>query len=284
GELVGVASYERRGPEEPEAEFAVFVDDRHQGRGIGTLLLEHLTRFARAHGIHRLYGEVLAANFRMLRVADGLAATTTSRVGDGVVEVSMPTTVDEAAIADVDARDRAAERASLRPLLAPRSVAVVGAGRRPGGVGHEVLRAIIGYGFAGPVYAVNPHADRIHVTLPPASPDGDGPGETRVVPCYPSLAELPGPAELAVIAVPADQVSGVLTDAAAAGTRGAVILSAGFSEAGQEGRVRQEEVLRLARSAGIRLVGPNCLGIINTDPEVQLDASFAPQTPRPGGL
>jgi acyl-CoA synthetase (NDP forming)/GNAT superfamily N-acetyltransferase len=284
GDLVGVASYERRGPEEPEAEFAVFVDDRHQGRGIGTLLLEHLSRFARAHGIRRLYGEVLAANSRMLRVADGLAATTTSRIGDGVVEVSVATTVDEAAIADVDARDRTAERASLRPLLAPRSVAVVGAGRRPGGVGHEVLRAIIGYGFAGPVYAVNPHTDHIQLTLPPSSRDGDAPGETRRVPSYPSLADLPGPAELAVIAVPADQVAGVLADAAAAGTRGAVILSAGFSEAGEEGRIRQAEVLRLARSAGIRLVGPNCLGIINTDPEVRLDASFAPQPPRPGGL
>ena len=288
GELIGVASYERRGPQDPTAEFALFVDDRQQGRGVGTLLLEHLTGYARANGINRLFGEVLAANARMLKVAKGLAARTTSQVGEGVVEVTVATTADEAALADIDARDRTAERASLRPLLAPRSVAVVGVGRGPGGVGREVLQALIGYGFAGPVYAVNPHADHIRITRPQPTLTGAGGGTPAVapldVPAYPSLARLPGPAELVVIAVPADQVAAVLADAAAAGTRAAVILSAGFSEAGAQGRASQAELVRLARAAGIRLVGPNCLGIINTDPEVRLDASFAPGPPLPGGL
>src|SRR5690606_36425216 len=123
------------------------------------------------------------------------------------------------------------------------------------------------YGFTGPVYPVNPHASVI-----------------AGVPAYPSLSELPGPAELVVIAVPADQVAGVLRDATHAGTRAAVVLTAGFSETGAAGQASQAELVRIARSAGIRLVGPNCLGVINTDPNVRLDASFAPEPPRAGGL
>jgi acyl-CoA synthetase (NDP forming)/L-amino acid N-acyltransferase YncA len=267
GEIVGVASYERRDATDQAAEFAVFIDDAQQGRGIGTLLLEHLAGYARGHGVRRLYGEVLAGNAKMLKVARGLAAATTGHVPDGVVEVVVDTTADETALASVEERDRTAERASLRPLLAPRSVAVVGAGRTPGGVGHEILKGLIGYEFTGPVYPVNPHASAV-----------------AGVPAYPSLDQLPGPVELVVIAVPADQVAGVLAAAAGAGARAAVVLSAGFSEAGAPGAADQAELVRVARAGGIRLVGPNCLGVVNTDPQVRLDASFGPAPPRRGGL
>jgi acyl-CoA synthetase (NDP forming)/GNAT superfamily N-acetyltransferase len=267
GQLVGVASYEQDQPTDATAEFAIFVDDAAQGRGIGTLLLEHLATRAHRHRIKTLYGEVLADNARMLTVARDLTGQPGGRFADGEVRVTVTTAADEQALAAIDARDRTAERASLRPLLAPRSVAVVGAGRKPGGVGHEVLKGLTGYGFAGPVYAVNPHATAV-----------------AGVPAYPSLTALPGPAELVVIAVPADRVTTVLTDAAAAGARAAVVLSAGFSETGQAGRTSQAELVRIARAAGIRLVGPNCLGLVNTDPAVRLDASFAPEPPRPGGL
>ncbi|QSB16890.1 GNAT family N-acetyltransferase [Natronosporangium hydrolyticum] len=266
GETVGVASYERRGPQDHRAEFAVFVADRHQGRGIGTLLLEHLAQYARRHGITELFGEVLAGNARMLRVAGDLTAATTPYLADGVVEVTLTTAADEAALAAVAARDRAAGQASLRPLLAPHSVAIVGAGRT-GGVGHELLTGLVSYGFTGPVYPVNPHATAV-----------------AGVPAYPSLRHLPGPIELAVIAVPAPQVVTAVTDAAAAGARAAVVLSAGFADAGEAGTRRQDELVRAARAHNIRLVGPNCLGVINTDPLVRLDASFAPATPPAGGL
>jgi acyl-CoA synthetase (NDP forming)/GNAT superfamily N-acetyltransferase len=267
GALVGVASYERDKPTDLTAEFAVFVDDAAQGRGIGTLLLEHLATHAGRHGIEALHGQVLSDNARMLTVARDLTAHASGRWADGELRVSVTTAADGAALAAIDARDRTAERASLRPLLAPRSVAVVGAGRKPGGVGHEVLKGLVDYGFTGPVYAVNPHASAV-----------------AGVPAYPSLAQLPGPAELLVIAVPADQVSTVLREAAGAGTHAAVVLSAGFSETGQAGRASQAELVRIARAAGIRLVGPNCLGVVNTDPAVRLDASFVPEPPRPGGL
>jgi len=179
----------------------------------------------------------------------------------------VDTTATDRALAGIDTRDRTAERASLQPLLAPRSVAVVGAGRRPGGIGHEVLKALVGYGFTGPVYPVNPHASAV-----------------AGVPAYRSLAELPGPAELIVVAVPADRVARVLAAAPAAGAKAAVILTAGFSEAGEAGQAGQAELLRLARAGGIRLVGPNCLGVVNTDPQIRLDASFAPEPPARGGL
>jgi acyl-CoA synthetase (NDP forming)/GNAT superfamily N-acetyltransferase len=265
--VIGVASYERTSDSDRRAEFAVFVDDTHHGRGVGTLLLEHLAATARRQGITNLFGEVLPANGPMLRVAHDLTANARSRFDEGVVDVGLSTGSDEAAQRAVDDRERSAERASLRPLLAPGSVAVVGAGREPGGVGHETLRALREYGFTGRLYAVNPHAN-----------------EVGGVPAYPSLRRVPGPVDLAVIAVPAAAVADVLTDAAAAGVRAAVVLTSGFGEAGAGGGDLERRLVRMARDHGMRLVGPNCIGVLNTDPAVRLNASFAPATPPPGGL
>jgi acyl-CoA synthetase (NDP forming)/GNAT superfamily N-acetyltransferase len=266
GTVLGVASYERGGGDR-HAEFAVFVDEAHRDRGIGTLLIEHLAALARTRGITQLVGEVLPGNYRMLRVATDLSAHTLSRLDQGVVDVGLDTSADDAALLAVDARERTAQRASLRPMLAPGSIAVVGAGRSPGGIGHETLRSIVEYGFTGPVYAVNPHAD-----------------EVAGVPAVPSFAALPERVDLAVIAVPAPAVAAVLADAGAAGVRAAVVLSSGFGEVGPAGRGAQAELLRIAREHGIRLVGPNCIGVVNTDPAVRLNASFAPGTPPTGGL
>jgi acyl-CoA synthetase (NDP forming)/GNAT superfamily N-acetyltransferase len=267
GVLVGVASYERTSDTDRRAEFAVFVDDEHRGRGIGTLLLEHLAASARARGVDELLGEVLPQNVRMMRVARDLNGHSWSRFDDGVLDVGLSTAADDGGLRLVDERDRVAERASLRPLLAPTAVAVVGAGRAPGGIGHETLLAIREYGFTGAVYAVNPHASEVA-------------GE----PAYPSLRDLPGPVDLAVLAVPAPAVAGVLADAGAAGAGAAVVLGAGFGEAGEAGRIRQREVVEVARRHGIRLVGPNCIGILTTDPAVRLNASFVPAVPPAGGL
>jgi acyl-CoA synthetase (NDP forming)/GNAT superfamily N-acetyltransferase len=265
-DLVGVASCERT-DEAGRAEFALFVSPVQRGRGVGTLLLEHLAARAHRCGIAELVGEVLPGNNKMLRVARDLGAHGWSRFNDGIVDVGLDVDVDEATQVTIDGRDRIAERASLRALLSPASVAVVGAGRRPGGIGRETLLALRDYGFAGILYAVNRTGSEV-----------DG------VAGYRSVKELPRPVDLMVIAVPADEVSAVLADAAVAGVRGAVVLSSGLGEAGPDGRRRQQEVLRVARAHGIRLVGPNCLGVINTDPRVRLDASFAPAPPPAGGL
>ena len=265
--VVGVASAERTDDTGRRAEFSVFVAGPHRGRGIGTLLLEHLAARARRRGISKLIGEVLPDNIDMLRTARDLNAHAWSRFGDGIVDVGLDTSSDDTAAQAADLRNRTAERASLRALLAPASVAVVGAGHRPGSVGHETLRGLREHGFTGPLYAVNRSGAPVA-----------GAASHR------SVKELPPPVELLVIAVPADHVAKVLADGATVGVRAAVILSAGFGEDGPDGRRRQEELVRFARQHGIRLVGPNCLGVINTDPNVRLDASFAPHMPFPGGL
>ncbi|GIJ71505.1 bifunctional acetate--CoA ligase family protein/GNAT family N-acetyltransferase [Virgisporangium ochraceum] len=267
GRAIGVASYEVTDAD--HAEFAVLVDDARQGEGVGTLLLEQLAAEARRHGITELVGEVLPTNSMMLRVSRDLAPDTPRTMDHeyGVARVTVPTTPDAAALAAVCARDRTAAHHSLRPLLAPRSVAVVGAGRQPGGIGHEVLRALLAGGFTGPVYPVNPRAERI-----------------AGLPAYPSVAAVADPVDLAVIAVPAGQVRDVVAECAASGVGGAVILTAGLAETGGEGAAAQAEIVRLARAHGLRLVGPNCLGVVNTDPAVRLSATFAPSLPPAGGL
>jgi acyl-CoA synthetase (NDP forming)/L-amino acid N-acyltransferase YncA len=268
GALVGVASCDRTIDLDRRAEFSVFVAEHQRERGIGTLLLEHLGARARAHGITELVGEVLPGNAKMLRVARDLRAHAWSRFDNGVLDVGVGTDVqDDNSQLAADVRERSAERASLRAVLSPTSVAVVGAGRTHGGVGHETLRALRDYGFTGHLYAVNRTGRAV----------GGIPG-------FRSVGELPAPVDLLVIAVPADQVADVLVQAGAAGVRGAVILSSGFGEDGAPGRRRQRKILELARAHGIRLIGPNCLGVINTDPQVRLNASFAPSAPSRGGL
>ncbi len=266
GVVVAVASYERV-PGGDSAEFALLVDDRHHGRGIGTLLLEHLAEYARRHGVRKLVGDVLAENAAMLRLARDLAATSVAPPRAGVVEIEFATDLDDAALAAIDARERTAGHRSLTPLMAPRTVAVVGAGRKPGGIGHEVLCSILEHGFTGTVHPVNPHADEV--------------AGRRV---YPSVAAIGSPVDLAVVAVPAAMVLEIAEDCATAGARSMLVLTSGFGETDPAGHAAQAELTRIARRHGMRLVGPNCLGILNTSPAVRLAATFATQVPPAGGL
>lgn len=263
-DVAAVAGYERLSP--TEAEVALLVEDARQGEGLGTLLLEHLAALARSHGIEQLVGDVLTGNRQMARVFTDLGLPVSRTVEDGVARYRASSTPDEAAQAIFDEREARAEHASLEPLLAPRTVAVVGAGRR-GGVGHQVLTAILAGEFAGAVYAVNPHARRVS-------------GVTSV----PTVKDVPAPVDLAVIAVSTPALLGVVTDCAQAGVRAAVILTSGLGELDDEGKQLQARLLRIARGAGMRLVGPNCLGLVNTDPEISLNAWFAPTNPEPGHL
>jgi len=264
GQIIGVGSAERQ-PEGTSAEFALIVAEEHHGRGIGTLLLEALTARARQAGITELIGEVLPTNYPMVKLARDLGTQERATYADGVVVVRL-TTADADTTA-LDARDRQAAQRSLTPLLAPRSVAVIGAGREPGGVGHTVLANLVRGGYTGVLYAIHPTAAAI-----------------AGVPAYPSVDKTPGPVDLAVIAVPAALVAGVLEQCGHAGVRAVVIITAGFGEAGPTGREAQAELVRIARRHSIRIVGPNCLGILNTDPALRLHATFAAIEPEPGGL
>lgn len=255
-QIVGVASYERM-PGTDLGDFALLVADEWHGNGVGTLLLEQLAAQGRREGVRRLVGEILRENIPMVQVVRGMSPDAQLRAEVDLTFFSIDTEPGTAGVEAQELRERTAESHSLRPLLAPAVVAVVCAGRQPGGTGHEVLAGITARGFTGRVYAVNPHATIVA-------------GQ----PCHPTVAAVPERVDLVVIAVPADQVEGALADAGAAGARAAVVLSAGFSEAGAAGRVRQARLVRTARAHGIRLVGPNCLGVLNTDPEIRLSAMF----------
>lgn len=265
GGLVGVGRYDR----EPDgtAEVAFVVADSYQRRGVGTLLLEALVGYGAQHRIATFTAEVLPDNPAMLRVflESGLAVTTAT--GDEAIEVTIELAETPAYLDRRDERERASQAASLASVLRPASVAVVGAGRAPGGVGHAIVRGLLAGDFAGTVFPVNPHARSVCGVL-----------------AYPSLSSVPEPVELAVVAVQARQVADVARDAAAAGVRALVIVSSGFAELGEEGREAQAELLAIARSHGIRVVGPNCLGVLNTAPDVRCDATFAPGTASPGPI
>jgi acyl-CoA synthetase (NDP forming)/RimJ/RimL family protein N-acetyltransferase len=262
--MVGVARYDRW-PLRSEAEVAFFVDDEHRGRGIATVLLEYLAEAARRAGIRAFTATVLPTNTRMVAVFRRAGFETRSTFDDGVIEVHLDLQPTPAAEAAIEARAQQAEAEAVRLLLAPRSVAVVGAGRERTGVGHAVLRNLLAHDFNGPVYPVNPRTDHV--------------GGVR---SYAAIGDIDGPVDLAVVVVPAAQVPGVIEDCGAKGVKAVIVISAGFAESGSEGAALSAAALRAARRFGIRLLGPNCLGVINTDPEVRLHATFATPNPRRG--
>jgi acyl-CoA synthetase (NDP forming)/RimJ/RimL family protein N-acetyltransferase len=262
-DMIAVGRYER--VDADQAEVAFLVEDDHQGRGVGSVLLEHLAQAARERGIGRFVAEVLPHNHKMITVFREAGYTMASRLTDGVVHVEFEIRPTDDSIEVMTAREHRAEARSIQRLLTPRSVAVIGASRSRDKVGHALVRNLVRGGFTGPVFAVNPDATAV-----------------SGVPAYPSVRDVPGEVDLALVAVPADAVIDVVHDCAARGVKGLVVVSAGFAETGPDGRERQGELVRIARSYGMRVVGPNCLGIVNTDPAYSLNASMAPLVPPPG--
>ena len=156
---------------------------------------------------------------------------------------------------------------SLDPILRPQSIAVIGASRQPNTIGWQILHNLLNHGFQGPVYPVNPKARAIHS-----------------IQAYPSISAVPGPVDLALVVVPKQHVLKVVLESVAAGVRGLVIISAGFKEVGGEGVERERELLDVVRTAGIRMVGPNCMGVMNTNPGTSMNATFAPGAPPTGPI
>ncbi len=267
GRLVGVAAFERIN--DTAAEVALLVADEHHHLGIGTLLLEHLAAAARRVGINQFDAEVLAENGAAVQVLHDLGFHVGLRMEGSTELIEMDLTTDDRALQAMDNREQSAGEASLRPILSPASVAVIGAGQRAGGIGNQVLRNIIDGGFTGTIYAVNPRHDSV-----------------LGVPCVADAGQLPGAVDLAIVAVRADQVPQVVRDCGERGVRGVLLLTAGYSEIGEVGQARQREVIAIARRFGMRVVGPNCLGVQNTDPAVRLNATFAslPRLAGPLGL
>lgn len=266
--IVGFAGWAvvERGDTGARAEVSFSVEDALQGHGIGTLLLEQLAALAHAGGVTEFEADVLGDNQKMLDVFAASGFGVTRSIDGGVFHLTFGTAETPTSASAHDARDQRAAGRSLAPVLAPRSVALVGASARPGSVGRALLRNLQGR-FQGPLYLVNPHAELI-----------DG------AQVYPRVDAIGAPVDLAVIAVPAAGVESVVTDCARAGVRGVVVISAGFGETGPAGREVEHRLRALVRGAGMRLIGPNCLGALNTDPRIGLDATFAPTWPPAGNV
>jgi acetyl coenzyme A synthetase (ADP forming)-like protein len=265
GRIVSHASYVRI--DDHRAEVAFLVADAWQGRGISTIMLAHLAAAADGCGITTFTAQVLPANHRMIEVFRQSGFPIDRRVTRDAIEIELPTSLSPAAIERFEERERTAAIAAVRRFLAPRSVAVVGASRRRGTIGGEILHNLIAGGFTGPVYPVNPHVDTLQ-------------GLTA----YRSVGQIPDSVDLAVVVVPSAHVAEVARECAAAGVRALLVISAGFGETGEEGGGRQRELLAVCRASGMRLVGPNCLGVLNTAPDVRLNATFAAHPAPPGNV
>jgi len=253
--------------EDQRAEIALGVDRAFRGKGLASQLVERLALAAAYHDVRELSATAAESNRRLIEVLRSSGFPHEEQHGGGHVTFNLAVAPDEEGRARSALRDRLATAASLRPFFHPRAVAVIGASRDPGSLGFRTLHGLVLNRFAGPVYAVNPKADSI-----------------GAIPAYDSVRDIPGPVDLAIVLVPKQHVATVVDDCASIGVRAVVVISAGFAETGAEGRKRQKELLAKVRAHGMRMVGPNCMGLVNADPDVRLAATFAPVFPPAGNV
>ncbi|WP_182357350.1 bifunctional acetate--CoA ligase family protein/GNAT family N-acetyltransferase [Tomitella gaofuii] len=267
--IIAVGSYEGLDnvDDGKSAEVAFVVADNHQGRGLGPVLLEHLAGAAAENGLERFVAEVLAENRHMVSVFREAGYQVSRSYDGGVVHLEFDIDPTEALLSVRNARERAAEARSVRNVLTPRSIAVIGASTDPSKVGHAVLRNLLGAGFTGPVFPVNAEHRSV-----------------RGVRAYASVRDIPDDLDLAVVAVPAEAMDEVFEDCLAKEVKALVVVSAGFSETGPDGQEQERRLVRAARAHGMRVVGPNALGVANTDTAVGLNSTLAPVLPGRGRI
>jgi acetyl coenzyme A synthetase (ADP forming)-like protein len=265
GDVVAQASYDRITDDRAEVGFT--VTDSFQGRGLGTLLLKRLAEAASDDGVAVFEADVLADNNKMLDLFRESGLRITMKSEPGKVRVQFPTSITPEAQARFEAREQVAAMNAVRGMLAPRSVAVIGAGRKRKTIGGEVFHNLMDGGFNGPVYPVNPGAEVV-----------------QSVRAYKSILDIPGPVDLAVIVVPAKLAMAAAEECAQKGVHGMVVITAGFAETGPAGREMQKELLGIAREHGMRVIGPNCMGVINTHDDVRMNATFSPNAPIQGNV
>ncbi len=265
GGIVAAGHYRRDPREAGLAEVTFAVAEKLQGQGVGTRLLERLAEIARKRDIATFEAHMPDPNPRMLDVFANCGFSMTRRLDAGAARIAVTLEPTAALVERSADRSEQAAAASMALLLEPRSVAVIGASRERGKIGAEIFHNLVATGFRGKTFPVNPNA-----------------AEVEGVPCVPSLAAISEDVDLAVIAVPAAAVPAAIDECVARGVKGIVVITAGFSETGEDGRRREAALLEKIRNAGIRMVGPNCMGLVNTDPAVRLNATFAPTYPPEG--
>ncbi len=285
GELVAVARYDRspaavgdalgraaagtsQGPGQDgvgEAEVAFVVRDDHQGRGLGTVLLEHLASAAVARGIGRFVADVLPDNHRMIGVFRSAGFDEHVLLDSGVIRVTLELAAQPEYIERVEEREWTAAVRSIEHILRPTTIAVIEASGEPGSAGHDIVSNLLAGEFTGDVYPVNRQADTV--------------GGLR---SYRSVTDVPGPIDLALLAVPAHRMAEVVRECGAKGVRGLVVVTSGRADQEASGTGTDRDLVELARTFGMRLVGPDCMGVINTCPQVRMNATFAEHAPPPG--
>ena len=267
GALCGIAAYYRAAAKPERAEVAFAVADALQGHGLGTRMLERLAEIGRDHGVRAFDAYVLGDNLAMMDVFLQSGFALTQGLEQGVFHIALdlePTAQFESASGR---RAQLAAAASLRPFFEPRCIAVIGANAERGHIGSEILHNLRASGFTGTLVPVHPRAAEI-----------DG------LPAYASVRDVPGDVDLAIVVVPAARVSAVVDDCLAKGVRALVVISAGFGEVGEGGKKLQDELVEKIRAAGVRMIGPNCMGIVNSDPAFSLNATFSPVYPPQGRI
>jgi acetyl coenzyme A synthetase (ADP forming)-like protein len=265
GTIVALAGFVGTHAGADRAEVAFAVADTRQGRGVGTRLLERLAVTARARGLQRFDAYVLGDNRQMLDVFLDSGFEVHQRLESGVYHVVLTLAATDRFEEQAVRRSREAAIASMRPFFEPRAVAVVGASRTRGKIGSEVLHNLVACGFTGRVIPVHPAC-----------------AEVQGLTASPTVAGVQQPVDLAIVTVPAAQVLDAVDDCIAGGVRGICVISAGFGEADDEGRAREGALLDRIRRAGCRLIGPNCMGLVNTNPAFALNATFSPVYPPAG--
>lgn len=265
GRIVAIAAYYRDAKARERAEVAFVTEDALQGRGIASRMLEKLSEIAREHEISEFEAYVLGDNRKMMDVFINTGFEVKRRLDGGVFYITFPITPTAESEEKSSARSQAAASASMKVFFEPKSIAVIGAGRRRGTIGAEIFFNLVRAGFQGVVYPVNEKARVV-----------------GSVHAYPRVTDIPDEIDLAIIVVPAASVESAVDDCIAKGVRGIIIITAGFAETGAEGRAKEAAILEKVRRAGVRMIGPNCMGIINTDSAVALNGTFCPVYP-PGG-
>ena len=265
-EIIAIGRYYRL-PDKRSARVAFAIEDAYHGKGIGTQLIEWLANVARDNGIAVFEGDILAENERMMSVLKDYGFHIESELRGGVYHVTIPIARSRRVERKEAERERLSTVASIRHVLEPRSIAVIGASRQSGSIGQLVFQNIMEGGYTGVVYPVNPKADAI-----------------MAVKAYPSILDVPGEVDLAMIIVPTQFVARVADECGQKGVRAIIVITDGFKERGPEGAAHEEELRDIALGHGMRLVGPNCMGIINTALEVRLNASFSRIYPPRGNI
>ena len=254
-------------PDHHSAEVLFVVEDSYQGRGLGTAILEQLAIVARENGIDTFEADTIAGDARAAGIFKSYGFNITGEIQTGVYHVVFPITRTKAISEKEEGRERISTLSSLRSLLKPQSIALIGASRHPGTIGYILLQCLIQNGFSGKIYPVNPNIDSL-----------------MSLKTYPSVLDIPGEVDMAVIAVPAKLVVKVADECGHKGVHTIVVISDGFREIGPEGASREKELRNVALGHGMRIVGPNCMGVINTNPTVRMNATFSPVYPPAGNV